>query len=564
LDPATGKVLWSHEHGGDQGAMGGGTLIPLPAGDDRIFLMHRNDASVMLQVTAAKEGGDGFEISELWSNNVIRSSYVHPVIHEGHLYGMSGRIFTCADAATGERKWRSRQPGDGFPTLVGDHLVIITKPGTLHVVEANPEAYTEVAQIELFDEHAWSAVAFQDGHLYARSMGHLARIDAVGDAAESASAKAWLASTEFGAFLSKLEKESDKNAAIERYLADQASFPIIEENGVVHFVYRGEAEDVGIVGDMIGFRREDPMIRVAGTDLFYYSTLLEPDAAVTYGFIPSYETPIADPLNPQLGRGLFGEVSWFSMPAFQQAEYDGAATDGDKGRLEIVEWTSEAREGQDRKATVYLPKAYDADSERRFQTLYVHDGQGALEGGDLDAALDYFIGSKVEPVIAVFVMPPEENPRGDARDPAAYSKMVAEELVPLIDGRFRTVKNRNSRASAGAGGGGTSAMGTAFAYPEVFSKIVAHAPTMIGLGEIGAEIPSSEEHLFQIYQSWGAYHLRSPHEAWDMAESNRELWNILRERGYRPAGGENSGGFGWATWRAQVGDWLTALFPAGS
>ncbi|NIM62860.1 MAG: hypothetical protein GTO30_14805, partial [Acidobacteria bacterium] len=59
-------------------------------------------------------------------------TYVTPALHEGYLYGMSGRIFTCVDAASGETKWRSRQPGDGFPTVVGDKLVVITKPGSLH------------------------------------------------------------------------------------------------------------------------------------------------------------------------------------------------------------------------------------------------------------------------------------------------------------------------------------------------------------------------------------------------------------------------------------------------
>ena len=46
----------------------------------------------------------------------------------------------ASPTGSGEIQWRSRKPGDGFPTLVGEHLVIITKPGGLHVVEATPEA----------------------------------------------------------------------------------------------------------------------------------------------------------------------------------------------------------------------------------------------------------------------------------------------------------------------------------------------------------------------------------------------------------------------------------------
>ncbi|MEO1367416.1 MAG: hypothetical protein AAFX50_09580, partial [Acidobacteriota bacterium] len=58
-------------------------------------------------------------------------------------------------------------------------------------------------------------------------------------------------------------------------------------------------------------------------------------------------------------------------------------------------------------------------------------------------------------------------------------------------------------------------------------------------------------------------HLRSPHEAWDMAEGNRDLWQVLRDKGHRPAGGEKAVGFGWASWQPQITAWLQALFPAG-
>ena len=80
-----------------------------------------------------------------WTNNTFKGTYVTPVYQDGFLYGMSGRIFTCVDATSGETRWRSREPGDGFPTLVGDQMAIITKPGSLHVVEASPDGYQELA-----------------------------------------------------------------------------------------------------------------------------------------------------------------------------------------------------------------------------------------------------------------------------------------------------------------------------------------------------------------------------------------------------------------------------------
>lgn len=561
IDPASGDELWSHEHAGDPRAMGGGTVVPVPAGDDRIFLMNKMDSSTMLKVS---KDGDAWAVEELWSNNALKTSYVVPVVKDGYLYGISGRILTAVDAATGERAWRSRQPGDGFLTAVGDHLVIITKPGSLHVAEASKTAYAEVASLDLFSDHSWAAVSFADGSLYARSMGELARIDAVSGSSDGdAAAGGWLASTHFGGWLAGLNDAADKQAAVEAFLAEQKSFPIIEETGAVHFVFRSaEAEDVGIVGDMIGFRREDPMTHVEGTDLYYYSTRLEADAAVTYGFLPAYaEEPIADPHNDRKGSGLFGDVSFFSMPAWSGPSWDPEA-EVSAGRLETVEWESEAREGAKRSATVYLPAAYDAEADRRFPVIYVHGGQEALDGG-VAKALDHHIGQSVAPVIAVFLAPPEENPRADTRDREAYGKMFGMELVGLIDGKYRTIQDRAARASVGAGDGGITAMGTAFAFPQVFAKTASQAGILMSAGDIAPMIPDAGEHLFQIYQDWGTYHLRSPHEAWDMAQGNRDLWQLLREKGHRPTGGENASGYGWAAWQPQVSAWLEALFPAG-
>ncbi|MEM8998383.1 MAG: PQQ-binding-like beta-propeller repeat protein, partial [Acidobacteriota bacterium] len=116
IAPASGEILWSHQHDGDQSAMGGGTIVPIPAGENRIFLMNKNDSSTMVRVTP---GDDGYAIEELWSNNSLKTSYVIPAVRDGYIYGISGRILTAVDAATGERVWRSREPGDGFPTVVG-------------------------------------------------------------------------------------------------------------------------------------------------------------------------------------------------------------------------------------------------------------------------------------------------------------------------------------------------------------------------------------------------------------------------------------------------------------
>jgi len=558
LDAKTGRVLWSHKHDGDDRAMGGMTIVPVPAGDDRLFLMNKIDSGVMLRVARS---GDDYAVSELWSGGAIKNSYVVPVYHAGYLYGMANRIFTCMDAATGEAKWRSREPGDGFPILVGKQLVIVTKPGTLHVVEASPEAYREVARLDLFDEHSWSEASYADGHLYARSMGHLARIDLdAGATRNEAGSNGWFADTAFGRFLAELERVPDKSAAIDAYFEHQPSFPIVEESGAVHFVYRGAAQDVAIVGDLLGSRREDPLVRVDGTDLFYYSTRLEPDAALTYGFIVDYGQATPDPRNPRPGDGLFGKVSWLAMPAWRAPRHLEQAAPARRGRLEALQWESAVLSGKQRSAQVYLPAEYDAQRDRRYPVLYVHNGTEALEAGRMANALDDMIGESIEPLIVVFVVPDEENPRRDLGDVETYSAMFVKELVPAIDAKYRTRTERLDRAVAGSGRGADPALFAAFTYPELFGRVGLQAAT----SDAATILPlarSAEQRPWVVYLEWGTYHLRSPHEAWDLAEENRKLWAGLRAAGYRPAGGESPDGWGWECWNAHTDELLVALFP---
>jgi len=574
IDAASGEILWSYEHGGDPSAMGGATIVPVPAGDDRFFIMNTTDSSSMLQVSHNDETGYGAE--ELWATNALKTSYVTPLYHDGAIYGISGRVLTCIDAATGERKWRSREPGDGFLTRVGDQIAIVTKPGTVHVIKASSEAYEELARIEPFTEHSWSEMAYADGSLFARSMNELARIDVIQEAGESASEGAWLGNTKFGAFLAELHEADNKTELLDKFMAEQQSFPIVEKPNVAHFVFRGESSDVGIVGDMIGFRREDPMHHVEGTDFFYYSTRLEPNAAVTYGFIKEFEDePTADPLNDNTADGLFGEVSFFAMPAWEAPAYIAEADKARRGRIEELSWDREITEtveveGQEegeektkkveRSVKVYLPAGFNKKSDTRYPVLYMLGGRDALAKGGMKETLDNLIGERVQPMIAVFVLPAEGEEDESPGRGGGYMDMVADEIVPLIDERFPTIASPAGRACAGGGSFGRVALVAGVQKPELFGRIGSQSAILFST-PVGEMLPSADDSMLTIYIDWGTYDMRSPHEAWDMAEDNRKAWAAMRAKGFRPAGGEVPQGYGWKCWRAQTDEMLTALFP---
>jgi len=294
LDAKSGKILWQYEHGG-RGARGVASLVPVPAGKNRLFLAHKDDASTAVE-WARKDGEVSFE--PIWEEGSIRNSYNVPVYHDGHVYAYSSRFLTCVDVKTGKAKWRSRKPGDGFLALVDGHLVIVTKKGSVHIAKASPIGYEEVTGSEIFADLSWSNPSFANGHIYARSLGELARLDIRREAAPASIAKSdeGLANTQLGRFLQKVELVSDKKAAVDQFMASVKAYPMIERRDRVNFLYRGPGEDLAVAGDIFGARQEQAMTRVPGTDLFYYSIALEPDARVNYMFLRDYEGML-DPKN---------------------------------------------------------------------------------------------------------------------------------------------------------------------------------------------------------------------------------------------------------------------------
>ena len=291
VDPTTGELLWQHDHGG-QGFTGAMSLVPVPAGPDRLFFNHDDHASTVIELNEDA----GTVVGQVrWEDRVIRNSYNVPVYHDGYLYAFSSRFLTCVDAATGELAWRSRPPGDGFLIVVDGHLVILTKDGSLHIAEASPDRYEELAALQLFDELAWTAPSFADGHIFARSHGTMARVDILTasrltDAGANAVDGPGRVANDgtFAEFLAEVEGAEDKTAVVDRFLNSVNEFPLVE-GGQMHFMYLGPGEDLAIAGDLIGARFEHPMNRVADTNLFYYSADVAPRSRVNYHFIRDYE-----------------------------------------------------------------------------------------------------------------------------------------------------------------------------------------------------------------------------------------------------------------------------------
>lgn len=558
IDPKAGEILWQHEHGGDQSAMGGGTLNPLLLGDERVFMTSKQPESMLYQLA----GGAASELATLWSSRSIRGTYSTPVFRDGYLFGYSSRFLTAVDVATGEAAWKSRQPGDGFVIGVGDHLVLMTKQGSLHVAETSAEGYREVAGLELFEDDSWSPASFAEGDIFARSMGQLARVSLRPSAAEGPATTRSAAAGEVSAFVAALPQTEDPEAKIAAFFADHPEMPLIEGNQV-HFFFHGEAQDMAIAADWIGDRLEEPMHRVGDTDLFYYSTHLPTDARLNYHFISDYEDRIPDPKNPrqtEYHRG--GEHSWLAMPAWHAPAHLQEPS-GERGRIETVEIETEGFDGK-RSLEIYLPPGYD-QSERRYPVAYVHWGGAVRRWAELTNSLDNLIGKTVEPLIVVHILQIAPDQFGELLGPQkdAYTTMFAEQIVPMIDERYRTLAEADQRASVGPFFGAYAALYTTLSKPEVVGKVGLQSAFLLTRQEqsVYALMGKAEDLPLTIYLDWGRFDLRAEREGWSLVKSNRRLLDELSDRGYRPAGGEVQDGHSFESWKSRNDRWLEALFP---
>ena len=578
IDPDSGEILWEHAHNGN-GFTGAWSLVPVAAGADKLFLANKHMSSSLVEISS---DGGSIAASELWEQRTIRNSLTVPVYHEGYLYGYSSRFLICADAETGEAVWRSRPPGDGWLILVDGHLVIVTKQGTLHVVTASPEGYQEVATLQLFDDPTWTHPSFADGHIYARSYGEVARVDIrsaaatrLADAEDSRDdlATASPAMGRFARFLDDVARAENKTRIVNRFINSIVQFPFVETDTRVHFIFRGTADDVAIAGDVIGARQEQPMTRVEGTDLFYYTAELDPAARVNYHFVRDFEE-ITDPRNARITTTMvYGpdmeslfvrdpmSVSWVSMPRWEPPGHlTEPPSDHPRGRLVSHEFESLPLRGN-LALHVYLPAGYDDASDERFPVAY-YQADGRLRQMELvPRSLDNLLGVEVRPLIAVFVQPARPRMARGLR----YLESLASEIVPFIDRTYRTIAKPEGRATIGAGFAGASALRGALIRPDIFGKAAAQSLWMLGDPmKLLSGIKTAAEQPMDVYLEWGMYDMRARHQNWDMRNVARQITEALTERGYTVAGGEVPDGAGWSSWQNRTDRVLASLFPPES
>jgi len=325
-----------------------------------------------------------------------------------------------------------------------------------------------------------------------------------------------------------------------------------------------------------------PVRRVAGTDLFYRTYHLEPGGRWDYWFVVDLDDYERDPLNTDRAMGM-GSPSQLAMPGWKRPSYMDDPV-GPVGTVETFEFASETLDNR-RDVQIYLPPGY-ATADEVYPLLVVVDGLRAAAATRMKTALDNLVGHGVRPLVVAFVGPSKAAPVEFAEggpDPyrehggtraAEMATALARELVPVLENRYRLVREPDARAVFGLQAAGLTALRAAASHPDVFGRVAVQSlwfgptvrqssramPRPVYESTLDA-LRNAGEPKPVVYLDWARHELADPQLDVDLASDGAVLAATLRDWGYRVMGGQYPGASGAGSWNARLGDLLTSLFP---
>ena len=141
---------------------------------------------------------------------------------------------------------------------------------------------------------------------------------------------------------------------------------------------------------------------------------------------------------------------------------------------------------------VYLPPGY-ANSGKSYPVVYYFhslnwSAEKMFEDGNLVKLLERGFADRVVKefilVAADYSTPTLGSWFENSSTTGHWLDFTVEELVPYIDGHFRTIRDRDSRGLAGDFVGGYGALKFAMLYPDLFSVVYALHPVGTGTGVV--------------------------------------------------------------------------------
>jgi enterochelin esterase family protein len=251
------------------------------------------------------------------------------------------------------------------------------------------------------------------------------------------------------------------------------------------------------------------------------------------------------------------------------------ARDVPQGAVQTLTYESESLE-REREVILYLPPGYDGGSDR-YPVLYLLHGAGGdqrtwTDRGQANVILDNLIADgRLDPLIVVmpFGYATPREPDAPRRGPGDYKSDMEgfaldfmNDLVPVIESRYRVVADREHRAIAGLSMGGGQAFAIGLSHPEFFSGIagfssamqIANSPDWGGLDfdEVLADAEALNEQVDFLWIGCGTEDT--------LFNANRAFSEQLTEHGVEHAFRVTLGGHTMEVWQRYLHEVAPQLF----
>jgi enterochelin esterase-like enzyme len=278
------------------------------------------------------------------------------------------------------------------------------------------------------------------------------------------------------------------------------------------------------------------------------------------------------------GAGRWG--SGIEIPAQDQDFY--ALKDVPHGQVRQNLYPSKVTNAW-RHCFVYTPPDYDTDPTTRYPVLYLQHGMGEDETGwgiqgKANLILDNLIAAKkAVPMIIVmdngYASKPGVGPArgrngapGAAQGNSAFEEVMVKDIIPMIDGTFRTLADREHRAMAGLSMGGNQTCQVTLHNLDKFAYIGAFSGTMNGLSTAALDPATAFGGMFkdgaalnqQIKLLWIGMGTKEPNPFPGAIGAFRAM---LDKAGVRYIYYESPGtAHEWLTWRRDLREFAPRLF----
>lgn len=347
--------------------------------------------------------------------------------------------------------------------------------------------------------------------------------------------------------------------------------PEVNPDGSVTLRFRApQAVAVDVIGEITRGKGPQPMTK---DDSGVWSTTLGPLPPEIWSYNFRVQgVDVADPSNPSVKPTPPGLTmsSFVEVPGEETKPFDARPVP--HGEVRMVLYESKSM-GVARWLWVYTPPNYDASAKSKYPVLYLLHGNGEAQNGWVmngraNVILDNLIADgKAQPMLVVMpqghalqapnVAPLARVPNETGMFSPKFKSDLLEEIVPLVEKRYRVFADADHRAIAGLSMGGGQALDIGLHRPDLFHWILGYSAA------VGGQFSNVDEQFRDVSAS-SASRLRllwiSVGRQDFLYRADHDLAGALTERGIKVQYHETEGAHVWSVWRRNLNETLPMLF----